>query len=62
MTVKNLIKTLSEYNENLNVCLFIEHMDEITTDVDCYLTDKFNVGLNADGNEVYIYGIHGSYM
>ena len=59
MTVKNLIKALSEYDEDLNVCLFIEHTDEITVKTDCYTTSTFGIGLDADGNEVYIYGVEG---
>lgn len=54
MKVKELIKELSKFDDDLNITFFIQYPDNFEV---CYC-DKMYINVDADGNQVYCIGNH----
>lgn len=60
MTIKELKKELNRFDENLQISFFIQHnMYNKNNDLigsKCIDCNKIYINLDADGNEVYMFG------
>lgn len=58
MTVKELIREFSLFDENLNVTFFIQNPDNSEVYY-CSKMRAMHINTDIDGNEVYFIGNHG---